>query len=80
MCVVHVKYCNHLLAVDMAGVACRGLCGVRVVRKKDIGMGVRKGCVVLFVCTFLVAFWGFHPYKCLFIFFFMFFFDLFLAL
>ena len=24
-CVVHVKYCNHLLAVDMAGVACRGL-------------------------------------------------------
>ena len=25
MCVVHVKYCNHLLAVDMAGVACRGL-------------------------------------------------------
>ena len=25
MCAVHVKYCNHLLAVDMAGVACRGL-------------------------------------------------------
>ena len=25
MCVVHVKYCNHLLAVDMAGVACMGL-------------------------------------------------------
>ena len=24
-CVVQVKYCNHLLAVDMAGVACRGL-------------------------------------------------------
>ena len=26
MCVVHVKYCNcnHLLAVDMVGVACRG--------------------------------------------------------
>ena len=24
-CVVHVKYCNHLLAADMAGVACRGL-------------------------------------------------------
>ena len=24
-CIVHAKYCNHLLAVDMAGVACRGL-------------------------------------------------------
>ena len=24
-CVVHIKYCNHLLAADMAGVACRGL-------------------------------------------------------
>ena len=24
-CVVHVKYCNHLLAADMARVACRGL-------------------------------------------------------
>ena len=41
MCVVHVKYYNHLLAVDMAGVACRGLC-MRVVGKmsKDIGMGL----------------------------------------
>ena len=39
--VLHVKYCNHLLAVDMAGVACRGVC-MRVVGKisKDIGMGV----------------------------------------
>ena len=25
-CVVHVKYCNHLLAMNMAGVACRELC------------------------------------------------------
>ena len=38
MCVVHVKYCNHLLAVDIAGVACRGLWCVCVVGKmsKDI--------------------------------------------
>ena len=52
MCVVRVKYCNHLLAVDMAGVACRGL-RVHVVGKmsKDIGMGVRRGTVVSFVPT-----------------------------
>ena len=25
MCVVHVKYCNQLLAVNMAGVACKEL-------------------------------------------------------
>ena len=24
-CVVHVKYCNHLLAADMGGVSCGGL-------------------------------------------------------
>ena len=42
MGVVHVKYCNHLLAVDMAGVACRGLCmRVHVVGKmsKLCGLG-----------------------------------------
>ena len=52
MYIVHVKYCNHLLAVDLAGVACRGLC-MRVIRKmtKDIGMGARKGTVVSFVPT-----------------------------
>ena len=36
MHVVHVKYCNHLLAVDMAGVACRGLwcaCGWKNVKR-----------------------------------------------
>ena len=58
MDVVHVKYCNHLLAVDMAGVACRGLCmHVHVVGKmsKDIGMGVRKGTVVSFVPTNIVV-------------------------
>ena len=39
-----------------------GDCGVRVVgnMSKDIGMGVRKGTVVSFVPTLLVAFWGFH--------------------
>ena len=48
-CVVHVKYCNHLLAADMAGVACRGLwCACCW---KDIGMGVRKGTAVSFVPT-----------------------------
>ena len=41
MCVVHVKYCNYLLAVDMAGVAYRGLC-MCVIGSKDIGMGVRR--------------------------------------
>ena len=39
MCIVHVKYCNHLLAVDMAGVACRGLwcacCWKNVKRYRD---------------------------------------------
>ena len=47
-CVVHVKYCNHLLAVHMAGVACRN-CGVRVVGRmpKDIAMGVYKYCGVV---------------------------------
>ena len=34
-CVLHVQYCNHFFAVDMAGVACRGLC-MRVVRKMSI--------------------------------------------
>ena len=59
MCVVHVKYYNHLLAVDVAGVACRGLC-MHVVRKmsKDIGMGVRKGTVVSFVSTLFGCFLG----------------------
>ena len=59
MCVIHVKYCNHLLAVDMAGVACRGLC-MRVVGQmsKDIGMRVRKGTVVLFVPTLFGCFLG----------------------
>ena len=36
MCVIHVKYCNHLLAVDVAGVACRGLwcaCGWKNVKR-----------------------------------------------
>ena len=55
MCVVHVKYCNHLLAVDMAGVACRGLwcacCWKNVRRHIAIGMGVRKGTVVSLVPT-----------------------------
>ena len=36
MCVVHVKYCKYLLAVDMAGVACRRLwcaCGCKNVKR-----------------------------------------------
>ena len=55
--------CTCNLAVDMAGVAYRGLC-MHVVGKmsKDIGMGVRKGTVVSFVPTLFIAFWGFHPY------------------
>ena len=39
MCVVDVKYCNHLLAVDMAGVVGRGLwyvcCWQNVKRYRD---------------------------------------------
>ena len=34
--VVHVKCCNHLLTVDMAGMACRGLwyvCGWKNVKR-----------------------------------------------
>ena len=59
MCVVHVKYYNHLLAVDMADVACRGL-RMRVVGKmsKDIGMGVCKGTVVSFVPSLFGCFLG----------------------
>ena len=58
-CVVHVKYCNHLLAVDMAGVACRGLwCACCWKMSKDIGMGVRKGTVVSFVPTWFGYFLG----------------------
>ena len=71
MCVVRVKYCNHLLAVCMAGVDyC--LC-VDGKMSKGIGMGIRKGTVVSFVPTLLVAFWGIHPYisvhffKCFFV-------------
>ena len=58
-CVVHVKYCNHLLAVDMM-VRHVGDCGVHVVGKtsKDIGMGVRKGTVVSFVPTLFGCFLG----------------------
>ena len=54
--------CNHLLAVNMAGVGHLGDCGVRVVGKMskeiDIGMGVRKGTVVSFVPTLFGCFWG----------------------
>ena len=32
---------------------------------KDIGMTIRKGIVVSFLPC-LVAFWGFHPYTCMF--------------
>ena len=55
-CITHVKYCNHLLAVDMAGVTCRRLwcaCGWKKLMSKDIGIGVRKGTVVSFVPTLL---------------------------
>ena len=57
MCVIQVKYCNHLLAVDMAGVACTGLwcaCGWKNVQR--YGMGVRKGTVVSFVPTLFGCF------------------------
>ena len=76
-CVLHVKYCNHLLAVDMAGVACRGLC-MHVVGKmsEDIGMGVRKGTVVSFVPTLFGCFLA-MPSLYVFSFFFMFFFEFF---
>ena len=48
MCAVHVKYCNHLLAVDMAvWHVYRGL-----------WMGVRKGTVVSFVPTLFGYFLG----------------------
>ena len=64
-----VKYCNHLLAVDMASVACRGLC-IRVVGKmsKDIVMGIRIGTVVAFVPTLFGCFLGFHPCNYVFLF------------
>ena len=58
MCVVDVKYYNHLLAVGMAGVACRGLCMLVVEKSKDIEMGVRKGTVVSFVPTLFSCFLG----------------------
>ena len=76
MCVVDVKYCNHLLAVDMAGVDC----GVRVVGKmsKDTGMGVHKGTVVSFVPTLFGCFLGI-PSLHVFFFFFRDLFQLFLA-
>ena len=57
--VVHVKYCNHLLAVNMAGVACRRLwcaCGW-----KNIGMEVHKCTVVLFIPTLFGCFLGIPP-------------------
>ena len=58
-CVVHVKYCNQLLAVDMAGVTCKELwCTCCWKMSKDIGMEVRKGTVVSFVPTLFVYFWG----------------------
>ena len=59
-CVVHVKYCNHLLAADMGGVACRGLWCVCC--WKDIGR-VWESVKVLWCRLFLVAFWGFYPYS-----------------
>ena len=76
-CVVHVKYCNHLLAVDMM-VRHVGDCGVHVVGKtsKDIGMGVRKGTVVSFVPTLFGCFLGI-PSLYVFSFFFNVFCDLF---
>ena len=49
MCVVDVKYCNHLLAVDMAGVACRGLwcaCGWKNVKGWE-------SVKILWCCSFL---------------------------
>ena len=60
-----------LLAVDMAGVAWQGLVCVCVCVEvgkmaKDIGMTIRKGIVVPFLPC-LVAFWGFHPYCCFFL-------------
>ena len=54
-CVVHLKNCNLLLAVDMADVACRGLWCACGQMSKDIGMEVRN-------LPCLVALWGFHPY------------------
>ena len=41
--------CHVILAVDMAGVACRGLVCVCVRLKKDIGMTIRKSIVVSFL-------------------------------
>ena len=70
MCVVHVKYCNHLLAMDMAGVACRGFC-MRVVGKCQ-KMGIRKGTVVSFIPTLFGCFleipslYVFSFFKCFF--------------
>ena len=37
-CVVHVKYCNQLLAADMAGVACRGLWCESMLSVRDVDM------------------------------------------
>ena len=74
MCVVHVKYCNHLLSVDMAGVACRGLwCASGWKNIERYRMGVRKGTVVSFVPTSFGCFSG-NPFlyvfsflKCVFV-------------
>ena len=74
-CIVKCCNCHILLPVDMAGVACQGLvcvcmqvcvCVCKVGKMaKDIGMTIRKGIVVSFLPC-LVAFWGFHPYTCMF--------------
>ena len=65
MCAVHVKYCNHLLVVDMAvwHVYRRLWCACCWKNVEKIGMGVRKG--ILWCRSFLpclVILWGFHPY------------------
>ena len=59
-CVVYVKYCNHLLAVDMANVVaiCRGLACAYACGWKDIGMGVCKGTVVSLIPTLFDCFLG----------------------
>ena len=53
MCIVSVKYCNHLFAVDMTGVACRGLwcaCGWKNVKRYRDGSTVVSFVPTLFGC------------------------------
>ena len=71
-CIVKCCNCHVILAVDMAGVACRELVCVRVCVcvcvcafgkiAKAIGMTIRKSIVVSFLPCLVFFFLAYHPY------------------